>query len=194
VVDTSMVEGAAALMMSIYGAQQYGFWSEERGNNLLDSGAPFYEVYETSDGKWVSIGSIEPQFYASLIERLGLGDEELPAQMDREHWPAFKERLSAIFKTRTRDEWCTVFEDSDACFAPVLKMSEAYLHPHNLARGTFVETNGARQPGPAPRFSRTEAGIGTPPPKLGEHSDEVLAAAGYSSEEIAALRASGSVR
>jgi alpha-methylacyl-CoA racemase len=193
VVDAAMVDGVSLLLASIYGAQLAGWWSEERGTNLLDSGAPFYEVYETADGKWISLGSLEPQFYASLIERLGLTDEDLPGQMDREHWPAFKQRLTAIFKTKTRDQWCDVFENSDACFAPVLKISEAHAHPHNRARGTFVETNGARQPRPAPRFSRTDPEIGIPPGKLGEHTDEVLAEAGYATDEVAALRDSKAV-
>ena len=193
VVDAAMVDGAALLLASIYGAQQQGWWSEARGENLLDSGAPFYEVYETSDGRWVSIGSLEPQFYASLLERLGLAGEDLPAQMDATHWPAFKERLTATFKTKTRDEWCEVFEGSDACFAPVLSMSEAHQHPHNAARGTFVEANGARQPRPAPRFSRTEPTLGIGPAKVGEHTDEVLGEAGYDAAAIKRLRESGAV-
>jgi alpha-methylacyl-CoA racemase len=193
VVDAAMVDGASLLMSSLYGAQQVGWWSSERGTNVLDSGSHFYEVYETKDGRYVSIGSLEPQFYASLLDRLGLAGEELPAQMDRSQWPVLKERLSAIFKTRTRDEWCEVFEGSDACFAPVLSMAEAHEHPHNAARGTFVETNGARQPGPAPRFSRTEAKIGIAPAKVGEHTDEVLAEAGFTHDEIGRLREAGAV-
>jgi alpha-methylacyl-CoA racemase len=192
VVDTAMVDGASLLMASIYGAQQTGFWSEARGTNLLDSGAHFYEVYETSDGKWISVGAIEPKFYRSLIERLGLAPEA-PPQLDRAQWPALKERLAAIFATRTRDEWCSVFEGSDACFAPVLAMSEAHTHPHNAARGTFVEKNGARQPAPAPRFSRTRPEIGIAPAKLGEHTAEILAEAGYTQAEIGALLAKGAV-
>jgi alpha-methylacyl-CoA racemase len=193
VVDAAMVDGASLLLTSLYGAQQVGWWTPERGTNLLDSGAPFYEVYETSDGGYVSVGSLEPQFYASLIERLDLAGDDLPGQMDREQWPAFKERLTAIFKTRTRDEWCDIFEGSDACFAPVLSMAEAHEHPHNAARGTFVEANGARQPRPAPRFSRTDAEIGNAPGKIGEHTDEVLDEAGFSSREISELRDTGAV-
>lgn len=193
VVDAAMVDGASLLLTSLYGAQQSGWWSEERGTNLLDSGAPFYEVYETSDGKWISIGSLEPQFYASLLERLGLEDVDPGQQLDKSRWPALKQRLSEIFETKTRDEWCAVFEDSDACFAPVLSMSEAHQHPHNAARDTFVEKNGARQPRPAPRFSRTQAELGTPPARLGEHTDEVLAEVGFSADEIASLRDAGAV-
>lgn len=193
VVDAAMVDGASLLLTSIYGAQQAGWWSEERGTNMLDSGAHFYEVYETADGKWVSIGSIEPQFYASLVERLGLAGVDLPEQLDQSQWPALKERLSGIFKTKTRDQWCSVFENSDACFAPVLAMSEAHEHPHNAARGAFPVNDGVRQPRPAPRFSRTEADLGAGPAKLGEHTDEVLAEAGFSNDEIASLREAGAI-
>ncbi|MCP3983552.1 MAG: CoA transferase [bacterium] len=191
VVDAAMVDGVSLLLTSIYGAHQAGWWSEERGTNMLDSGAHFYEVYETADGKWVSIGSIEPQFYASLVERLGLAGADLPEQMDQSQWPALKERLSEIFKTKTRDQWCAVFENSDACFAPVLAMSEAHEHPHNAARAAFPVNDGVRQPRPAPRFSRTTADLGAGPAKLGEHSDEVLGEAGFSSDEIASFRDTG---
>jgi alpha-methylacyl-CoA racemase len=194
VVDAAMVDGASMLLTSIYGAQQAGGWSEERGTNILDGGAPFYEVYETADGKWISIGSIEPQFYASLVERLGLEGIDLPEQMNKSLWPALKQQLTETFKTRTRHEWCTVFEDSDACFAPVLAMSEAHEHPHNAARSVFSVTNGVRQPSPAPRFSRTQAELGIGPAKVGEHTDEVLAELGYSSEEIASLRDIGAIQ
>jgi alpha-methylacyl-CoA racemase len=194
VVDAAMVDGASILLASIYGAQQLGWWNEERGSNLLDSGAPFYDVYETSDGKWVSLGSLEPQFYASLLERLGLAADDRPGQMDREHWPAFREELTQIFKTRTRDDWCQVFEGSDACFAPVLAMSEAHEHPHAKARDAFVDINGARQPRPAPRFSRTEPEIGIAPAEIGEHTDSVLAEAGYGASDIAKLREAGAVQ
>jgi alpha-methylacyl-CoA racemase len=194
VVDAAMVEGAALLMASIYGANQSGYWSDDRGTHLLDSGAHFYDVYETADGKWVSIGAIEPQFYAALLDRLGLAGEDLPAQMDQAAWPELKQRFQSLFKTKTRDEWCAVFENSDACFAPVLAMGELHEHPHNRARDTFFEINGARQPRPAPRFSRTAAEIQRPPATIGEHSDEILGDAGCSPAEIAALRESGAVR
>jgi alpha-methylacyl-CoA racemase len=193
VVDAAMVDGAALLMASVYGAHGLGYWSDERGTNLLDSGSHFYEVYETSDGKWVSIGSLEPQFYASLLERLGLDAGDLPAQMDPAHWPVLKEKLTGIFRTRTRDEWCDVFEGSDACFAPVLSMAEAPTHPHNRERGTFVDVNDCIQPAPAPRFSRTPTAVGTPPAKAGEHTNEILDEAGFTPEAIETLRTTGAV-
>jgi len=187
VVDAAMVDGAALLMAFIHGFYSLGGWGE-RGTNLLDTGAHFYEAYETKDGKHVSIGSIEPQFYAELVKRAGLEGEELPAQMDRSQWPAMKERFAAIFRTRTRDEWCRLMEGSDVCFAPVLTIPEAYAHPHNVARETFVEVGGVKQPGPAPRFSRTPCEVARPPPAAGEHTDEALREWGFSREEIAELR------
>ncbi len=159
------------------------FWA------LLDTGAHFYETYETSDGKYVSIGSIEPQFYAQLLELSGLGKEEgLPRQMDREQWPAMKERLAAIFKTKTRDEWCAAMEGTDVCFAPILDLGEAPKHPHNQHRATFVERDGVVQPAPAPRFSRTVPEIVRSPSHAGQHTDEALADWGFSGDEIGALR------
>jgi len=188
VVDAAMVDGAAALMTIIHGAHQSGWWKEERGTNMLDTGAHFYEVYETSDGKYVSIGSIEPQFYQELLEKLGLAGEKLPGQMDRSQWPAFKQRLAAIFKTRTRAQWCELMEGSDVCFAPVLSLSETKEHPHIQARGTFVTVAGAPQPGPAPRFSRSRAEIKRPPPHAGQHTDEALRDWGFSADAIRKLR------
>ena len=187
VVDAAMVDGAALLMAFIHGFYSLGGWGE-RGTNLLDTGAHFYEAYETKDGKHVSIGSIEPQFYAELVKRAGLAGEELPAQMDRSQWPAMKERFAAIFRTKTRDEWCRLMEGTDVCFAPVLTIPEAYAHPHNVARETFVEVGGVKQPGPAPRFSRTPCEVARPPPAAGEHTDEALREWGFSREEIAELR------
>ena len=134
-----------------------GIWEDERGTNLLDTGAHFYDVYETADGKYVSIGSIEPQFYAELLEHTGLADEDLPWQHDKAQWPALKERLAEIFQQKTRDEWCEIMEGTDVCFAPVLSLAEAPEHPHNVHRGTFTEVAGVVQPSPAPRFSRTPA-------------------------------------
>jgi len=158
VIDCAMVDGAAILSAMTYTMAQAGMWRDERGVNVLDSGAPWYETYDTADGKWISIGSIEPQFYALLLATLGLADDPAFAdQMARDSWPAQKARLDALFRTRTRDEWCALMEDSDICFAPVLSLAEAPRHPHNVARGTFVEAGGMVQPAPAPRFSATPA-------------------------------------
>ena len=160
---------------------------------MLDTGAHYYDVYETADGKYVSIGSIEPQFYAELLRILGLEDEDLPWQQDRSQWPAMKERFAEIFRTKTRDEWCELMEGTDVCFAPVLSIPEAIEHPHNKARGTFVEVAGIVQPGPAPRFSRTPGQLRRPPAHPGQHTDEVLREAGYDDDGIAKLRSAGAV-
>jgi alpha-methylacyl-CoA racemase len=162
-------------------------WRDERGANILDTGAPWYGVYETKDGKWVSIGSIEKRFYADLLERLGIAGETLPKQNDRAGWPVLAKRFTEVFKTRTRDEWCAVFADSDACFAPVLAMKEVAAHPHNVARATFVERDGVVQPAPGPRFSRTPPGIAGSSKPGGADSEAVLKAVGYSPSEIAAF-------
>lgn len=191
VVDAAMVDGAAALMISTFAAQQSGFWVEERGTNMLDSGAHFYEVYETKDGKYVSIGSIEPQFYAVLMEKLGEDAKGLEQQYDGANWPAMKEQLSEVFKKKTRDEWTDLLEGSDACFAPVLAMSEAKDHPHNVARGSFVEDEGVWQPRPAPRFSRTDPETIMDAEVLGASTREVLAEYGFSDEDIAAKLEAG---
>ena len=158
VVDCAMVDGAAIVSAMTYSFLGNGMWNDERGTNMLDTGAHFYDTYETSDGKWISLGSIEPQFYALLLDRAGLKDDPgFLAQHDRANWGALKDRLTALFLTRTRDEWCALMEDSDICFAPVLSLREAPLHPHNAARGTFVDEGGMVQPAPAPRFSATPA-------------------------------------
>jgi alpha-methylacyl-CoA racemase len=191
VVDAAMVDGVASLLTMFYGLREVGAWSDVRGTNFLDGAAPYYDVYETADGEHVAIGSIEPQFYAELLQRIGLAETQLPSREDRAQWALLKQRLAAVFKTRTRAEWCTLLEGSDACFAPVLTMAEAPQHPHNRARGTFVEANGILQPGPAPRFSRTPGAIDRPPPLPGEHTREVLVEAGYAADEIAALLAKG---
>ncbi len=188
VVDAAMVDGAASLMTMIHGMRQLGFWKDERGTNLLDGGAHFYDTFETADGKYVSIGSIEPQFYAELLRLSGLEGEELPAQMSRGDWDDLKQRFKDVFKSKTRDEWCEIMEGSDVCFAPVLSMTECQEHPHIRARGTFVEVAGASQPGPAPRFSRSKTQISRPPPHAGQHTDEALADWGFGAEEIAELR------
>jgi alpha-methylacyl-CoA racemase len=187
VVDAAMVDGAATLMAFIHGFYAGGGWGE-RGTNLLDTGAHFYDTYETKDAKYISLGSIEPQFYAELLELTGLDKETLPQQMDRKQWPAMKQRLTALFKTKTRDEWCALMEGSDVCFAPVLTIPEAYEHPHNIARNTFVDVAGIKQPGPSPRFSRTPGEIKRPPPHPGQHTAEVLADWGISAEDVSKLR------
>ncbi|MCB1689985.1 MAG: CoA transferase [Halioglobus sp.] len=193
VVDAAMIDGAATLMASTFAANQAGFWSDERGTNLLDSGAHFYEVYETADGKYISLGSIEPQFYAALLEKLGDDAQHFENQFDMENWPAMKERMTAIIKRKTRDEWDDMFEGVDACYAPVLSMSEVRHHPHHRARGTFVDDGEVWQPAPAPRFSRTGAEIRHAAASIGEHSEEILREFGFSEEEIEARIASGAV-
>ena len=193
VVDAAMTDGAASLMTIFYGIKAIGFWKDERGVNMLDSGAHFYDVYETKDGRHVSIGSIEPQFYALLLQHTGLAGEDLPAQFDRDRWPELKEKMAAIFRSKTRDEWCAIMEGSDVCFAPVLSMTEAPRHPHNVARGTFTEVKGVVQPAPAPRFSRTPGAIQGPPAHPGQHTDAALADWGFSAGEIAKLRAAKAI-
>src|SRR5690606_15379114 len=193
VIDAAMVDGAAVLMTMTHAFRAMGIWQDERGTNLLDTGAHFYDVYETADGKYVSIGSIEPQFYAELLRLTGLEGEELPWQHDREQWPALKERLAAIFRTKTRDEWCEIMEGTDVCVAPVLAIPEAVDRPDHVHRETFVEVAGIRQPAPAPRFSRTAPEIKGPPPHAGQHTDEILTEFGFDAERISKLRASGAV-
>ncbi len=193
VVDAAMVDGAASLMTSFYGLRAGGIWTDQRGENFLDSGAHFYDVYETADGKYISIGSIEPKFYAELLRLTGLEGKSWPGQLDRPKWPEMREVLGAVFKTKTREEWCAIMEGTDVCFAPVLSMEEAPQHPHNRARGTFVVVEGVIQPGPAPRFSRTKAEIQGPPSTPGQHTDAVLSEWGFTAEEIANLRAAGVV-
>jgi alpha-methylacyl-CoA racemase len=193
VIDAAMVDGAAALMAMTHGFRAMGMWTDERGTNMLDTGAHFYEVYETSDGGYMSVGSIEPQFYDALLQGLELDKADLPWQHDRSQWPALKERFAALFKTRTRDEWTAIFDGTDACVAPVLSIPEAITHPHNVGRGTFVEVAGIPQPGPAPRFDRTVPEIQGPPPHAGQHSDDVLRSFGFDDDRIAKLRAGGAV-
>jgi len=195
VVDAAMVDGAALLTTMIHAFLHMGIWTDERGVNSLDGAAHYYDAYETSDGHHVSIGSIEPQFYAELLRLTGLTDDpEFAVPGDRDRWPALKERLAALFKTRTRAEWCDLMEGTDVCFAPVLSLREAPLHPHNVARGTFVDVAGIPQPAPAPRFSRTPGAIQRPPAHDGQHTDEALTDWGFSSAEIATLREAGAVR
>jgi alpha-methylacyl-CoA racemase len=188
VVDAAMVEGAALLAAMFSGFLTANRWSEERGANILDTGAPWYEVYETKDGKHVSIGAIEARFYAELLERLGL--QNLP-QHDRERWPEMRERFAQAFKMKTRDEWCAAFEGSDACFAPVLSWSEARRDAHNVARQSYVSIAGVEQPAPAPRFSRTPGRVGRAPPERGEGGRRALSEWGFASEEIQRLKSRG---
>ena len=187
VVDAAMVDGAASLMASTYGMYAAGRVDNRRGENLLDGGAHFYDAYETADGKYISIAAIETKFYADLLNRLGLADEDLPPQMERDRWPELKRRLAKLFLTKTRQQWCDILEGTDVCFAPVLDFEEAPRHPHNLARQTFVEVDGVTQPAPAPRFSRTPSSIGSAPAAPGEHTLEGLRDWGFSQGEIEQL-------
>jgi alpha-methylacyl-CoA racemase len=196
VVDAAMVDGAAMLMSIFVPLNASGFWSDERGTNLLDGGAHFYGVYEASDGTWLSIASYEPKFYANLLALLRpLGFEDLDGteQMDQARWPELKERFAALFRTRTRAEWEAFFAGHEVCFAPVLTMGEAREHPHNVARGTFTEVDGAPQPAPAPRFGRTPAGIAGPPVAPGADTDAALLDWGFSAGEIEDLRSSSAI-
>jgi alpha-methylacyl-CoA racemase len=193
VVDAAMTDGAALLMAAQYGMRAKGHWNDRRDSNFLDGGAHFYGTYECADGRFVSVGAIEPQFYRALLERCGIEDPQFQRQWDAGEWAALREKLAAVFRTRTRDEWCALLEGTDACFAPVLSMGEAPGHPHNASRSTFVSPGGVVQPAPAPRFDRTPAELPPPAPRVGEHTAELLALAGYAADEIDALRASGVV-
>jgi alpha-methylacyl-CoA racemase len=193
VVDAAMIDGSALLMAPIFGAAATGFWSDRRGTNLLDSGAPFYDCYECADGGYVAVAAIEPQFYAALLDGLDLAGAGLPDQHDQTGWPALRERFDATFRTRTRDEWAEHFAARGACVTPVLTMSEAMEHPQPTAWGTFVDVGGARQPGPAPRFSRTPGHVSRPPSPPGADTTEALTAWGIPADEIARLAAAGVV-
>lgn len=194
VVDAAMIDGAASLMTAAYGLYAAGVVNDDRGANILDSGAHFYEVYETSDGKYISLAPIEPKFYAEMLKLAGIPAENLPQNSNkREAWPELKAQLAEVIKTKTRDEWCQIMEGSDSCFAPVLDMKEAWQHPHNKVRDTFVDTNGVVQPNAAPRFSRTPAEIKGPPPEAGEHTEAALADWGFSESEISNLHEAGIV-
>ena len=194
VIDAAMTDGTAVLMAMIHGMANQGIWREDLGANLLDTGAHFYDTYETADGKFVSIGSIEPQFYAELRARLGLAeDPDFDAQMSPANWPALKDKLAAIFRSKTRAEWDELLEHSDVCYAPVLSMSEAREHPHNIARETFVDVAGSPQPAPAPRYSGTATATPSPAPMPGDDSDAILSALGLAEADIAALREAGAV-
>ncbi|HVN43579.1 MAG TPA: CaiB/BaiF CoA-transferase family protein [Steroidobacteraceae bacterium] len=191
VIDVSMVEGSASLMHMMYSFLAMGMWRDERGVNMLDGAAHFYDTYETKDGKYVSVGSIEPQFYKLLVELSGVDAAEFSSQMDVRQWPALKEKLAAAMRTKTRDEWCALMEGTDVCFAPVLSLKEAPEHPHNRSRGTFLSLEGVTQPAPAPRFSRSHAATPRAPRPAGGDTLEVLKEAGYSEAAIAQLRERG---
>lgn len=193
VVDAGMVDGALSLMTSIYGMKAAGIQTDRRADNILDSGSHFYNVYETSDGKYVSIGSIEKKFYQELLETLGLDESELPKQMDRAQWPAMREKFAAIFRTKTRDQWCAIMENTDICFAPVLTLAEAPAYHHNKERGAFVEVAGQLHPAPAPRFSRTPSSIKGPAPRPGADTEAALRDWGVAAERIAGLRQAGAI-
>jgi alpha-methylacyl-CoA racemase len=191
VIDAAMVDGASLLTTMFAGLQAAGHWRDERGVNALDSGAPWYDSYATQDGRYIAVGAIEARFYDELIERLGLDAQTLPAQYDRARWPELRARFAAAFGSRTRDEWCAVFEGADACFAPVLDFAEARAHPHNRARGRSVEVGGIAQPAPAPLFARTPGGVRRGPPERGAGGRAALADWGFAANEIEALSALG---
>jgi alpha-methylacyl-CoA racemase len=194
VIDAAMLDGAALLSTLFHGLLAQGMWSGERGANLLDGGAPFYGVYDTADGRHIAVGPLEPAFWELLTTKLGLDPGDLPDRTDPAAWPVLRERLAGIFRTRTRDEWCTLLEGTDACAAPVLSLAEAPSHPHNRERQTFVEVGGVTQPAPSPRFSRTQAPLPAPPPRPGEHTAEVLAAWGFTQDDIDDLLSKGAAR
>ena len=193
VVDAAMTEGAASLMAAIYGIYGSGGWTDERESNFLDGGAYYYGVYETSDGKFVSVGSIEGKFHDELLEKTGLADAPTVDRNDTDAWADKRARLAEVIKTKTRDEWDEIMAGSDVCYAPVLDLSEAPHHPHNAARGSFVEVEGVMQPAPAPRFSRTPGAVTRPPASPGENTDEVLADWGFDADDIEKLHEVGAV-
>ena len=193
IVDAAMTDGSALLMTMIYSMKGSGFWQDSMGSNLLDGGAHFYDTYECKDGKFISIGSIEPQFYKLLRELANLEDSIYDNQMSRENWPDLKKEIAKVFLNKTRDEWCDLMEGTDVCFAPVLSMWEAPQHPHNIARKTFIELEGLDQPAPAPRFSKTISEVRSPPALAGEHTDEILNEIGIDSNQIKTLRTQGGV-
>ena len=194
VVDAAMIDGATSLMAMVHGLHAAGYWTDRRGENRLDSGAPFYNVYETKDGRHVVLGCNEPKFYQNALGVLGLSGTKLPDQHDRASWPEMKRLFAEIFRMRTQDEWCAAFAPHpDACFSPVLSLTEAPLHPHQVARGNFVQSAGVVQPAPAPRFSRTVPVMGQAPPEIGEHTDPVLREVGFDDDALRRLRAMGAI-
>ena len=193
VIDCAMSDGAASLMAMFYGFKAAGAWSDTRRSNLLDGGAHFYDTYQCADGEWIAIGSIEPQFYALLLEKTGIDDPAFKAQMDRTQWPSLHEKLAAAIAGKTRDEWCEIMAGTDVCFGPVLSLDEAPRHAHNVARQTFVEIDGVIQPAPAPRFSATPGAIAGPPPAIGAHNRTALESWGFSAGDIGALEGAGAI-
>ncbi|MDA3644225.1 CoA transferase [Saccharopolyspora indica] len=193
VIDAAMVDGSASLMTLVYGLHAAGYWNDERGTNRLDSGAPWYQVYATADDRWISIAANEARFWRNVLRLLGFDEDEMPDQHDRSRWPEVREKFAAVFRTRTRDEWCALAEGEESCLAPVLSLTEAPHHPHLRARETFVEVDGVVQPAPAPRFSRTPGAVQGPPPRPGQHTGEVLGDWGFTPGEVAALREAGAI-
>jgi len=193
VIDCAMSDGAASLMAMFYGFKAQGLWQDERRSNMLDGGAHYYDTYQCSDGKWVSIGSIEPQFYALLLEKTGITDPQFANQADRSQWPELQAKLAVVIATKTQAEWSEIMGGTDVCFAPVMDLNEAPKHPHNVARQTFVEIEGVVQPAPAPRFSVTPGAIQSPAPSIGAHDQEALGDWGFSDGDIAALRSIGAL-
>jgi alpha-methylacyl-CoA racemase len=193
VIDAAMSDGAALLGTAFYGFAQTGAWNRERGTNVVDSGAPFYDAYETADGRWIAVAAMEPRFYADLLDVLGLDPESLPDQYDRSSWPGMKDTFAAAVRARTRDEWVAAAAGRNACLSPVLDVSEAPQDPHNRARGSFIDVAGLTQPLPAPRFSRTPATVDAPPPAPGEHSRSAPVSWGISEETVAGWERAGAV-
>lgn len=193
VVDAAMTDGTASLLSPFYGLMAMGMWTTDRFSNKLDGGAHYYGSYECSDGKYISIGSIEPQFYALLLEKCGITDPAFAAQQDQSQWPNLREKLVSLFKTKPQAAWCELMEGTDVCFAPVLDLAEAPDHPHNKARDTFIELNGVTQPAPAPRFSRTQGKVQSPAAIAGEHTMAILDSWGFTEKEIEALKSSEAI-
>jgi alpha-methylacyl-CoA racemase len=193
VIDCAMTDGAASLMAMFYGFKAQGVWREERRANLLDGGAHFYDTYQCADGKWISIGSIEPQFYAQLLEKTGINDPAFAGQMKRDQWGGLHDKLAAAIGQKTQAEWCEIMDGTDVCFAPVLDLDAAPKHPHNVARQTFIDLDGVIQPAPAPRFSATPGAVQGPPPAIGAHDREALSDWGFSEAEIDSLRTAGAL-
>lgn len=195
VIDAAMTDGSAVLAAAIFGLQESGFWTPDRGSNLLDTGAHFYGTYQCADGEWVSIGSIEPQFYALLLEKTGLSANQQLAdqQMERAMWPELHQKLAQVMRTKTREEWCQKMEGTDVCFAPILSYEDAKAHPHNVERKTFVSVDGATQPAPAPRFSRTVSEVRSGPPRAGQHTREALLDWGVAGDRIDELERAGAL-